>query len=74
MDLDGATHLQVVGISEVNFEQLKNLADKNSREALSILQKHMDYSIREIDKTDIPKNALQIARLLGIDMLDFGRA
>ena len=30
VDLDGATHLQVVGISEVNFEQLKNLADKNS--------------------------------------------
>ncbi len=74
VDLEGATHLQVKGISEVNFDLLKNLADKNSKEALSILQRHMDYSIHEIDKTDIPKNALQIARLLGIDMLDFGRA
>ena len=71
--LDNVTHLQVVGISRVNFEQLKDLAKKNSKEALSILQRHMDYSVEEIGHADVPKNALQIANLLGLE-LDFERA
>lgn len=71
--LQGVTHLQVVGISRVNFEQLRNYAKINSKEALNILQKNMDYSIEEIDGTDVPHNALQIANLLGLDMLDFDK-
>ncbi len=68
---DGATHLQVVGISRVDFDRLKNVTAKNSRDALALLQKYMDYSIEAIDEDDVPKNALQIVNLLGLEELDF---
>lgn len=70
VDLTDVIHLQVVGISHVDFDQLKNLAKKNSKEALSILQRYMDYSIEEIGGSDVPRNALQIANLLGLEILD----
>lgn len=73
VDLEDVTHLQVIGISRVDFEQLKNLAKKNSKETLNILQRYMDYSIEEINESDVPRNALQIANLLGLEILDFGR-
>lgn len=73
VDLNEVTHLQVVGISRVDFEQLRNMAKKNSKEALSILQRHMDYSVEEIGGSDVPRNALQIANLLGLEMLDLER-
>ncbi len=68
---DGAAHLQVVGISRVDFDRLKNVTAKNSRDALALLQKYMDYSIEAIDEDDVPKNALQIVSLLGLEELDF---
>ncbi len=68
---DGAAHLQVVGISRVDFDRLKNVTAKNSRDALALLQKYMDYSIEAIDEDDVPKNALQIVNLLGLEELDF---
>ena len=67
----GVTHLQVVGINKVNFEKLEQSAKINNKEALKLLRKQMDYSIEEVSDSFVPKNALQIARLLGISDLKF---
>lgn len=68
---DGIRHLQVVGVSKVNFEHLAQSAKINSKEALKLLQKQMDYSIEEVSDATVPKNALQIAELLGVTDLEF---
>ena len=68
---DDITHLQVVGISKVDFDKLESSAKINNKEALNLLRRQMDYSIEEVSNSFVPKNALQIARLLGICDLDF---
>ncbi|MGB5823782.1 MAG: hypothetical protein WBH44_06875 [Proteocatella sp.] len=60
-------HLQVVGISKINFEKLAQLIDLNKSKALDIIQEYMDYSIETSSEDEIPQNALQIAKLLGLD-------
>lgn len=60
-------HLQVVGISKINFEKLAQLIDLNKGKALDIIQEYMDYSIEESSEDEVPQNALQIAKLLGLD-------
>lgn len=60
-------HLQVVGISKINFEKLAKLIELNKNNALDIIQEYMDYSIEETYDDEVPQNALQIAKLLGLD-------
>jgi len=64
---DNIRHLQVVGISKINFEKLAQLIDLNKDKALDIIQEYMDYSIEETTENQVPQNALQIAKLLGLD-------
>ena len=64
---DDIIHLQVVGISKINFEKLSQLIDLNKGKALDIIQEYMDYSIEETEANEVPQNALQIAKLLGLD-------
>lgn len=60
-------HLQVVGISKINMEKLTQLIELNKNKALDIIQEYMDYSIEETYDEEVPQNALQIAKLLGLD-------
>lgn len=60
-------HLQVVGISKINMEKLTQLIGLNKNKALDIIQEYMDYSIEETYDEEVPQNALQIAKLLGLD-------
>lgn len=62
-------HLQVVGISKINFEKLAQLINLNKSNALDIIQEYMDYSVEESSEEEIPQNALQIAKLLGLDSM-----
>ena len=52
-------------------DKAQSSAKINSKEALNLLRKQMDYSIEEVSHSNVPKNALQIARLLGIKDLNF---
>ena len=67
IECDDIRHLQVVGISKINFEKLSRLIDLNKGKALDIIQEYMDYSIEETEANEVPQNALQIAKLLGLD-------
>jgi dsDNA-specific endonuclease/ATPase MutS2 len=65
---DGDSHYQVVGLKNINFEDLKRKIDLNSRDSISLIQKHMDYSIEKIEsELEVPKDALNIATLIGIE-------
>ena len=65
---NGDSHYQVVGLKNINFEDLKRKIDLNSRDSISLIQKHMDYSIEKIEsELEVPKDALNVATLIGID-------
>lgn len=59
-------HYQVVGLKKLNFDELKNkiLASNNSME---LIQENMDFSLEETENTEVPKDAYNIAKLIGLD-------
>lgn len=65
-NLDNVVHLQVVGLSQINIFDLAKEMD--SHEKMEIINKYMDYSLRVVEKdTAVPKDALNIARIMGLD-------
>lgn len=62
----GMKHYQVVGLKKLNFEELKNriIASNNSME---LIQENMDFSLEESENTEVPKDAYNIAKLIGLD-------
>lgn len=62
-------NVQVTGLANADFEKLnKEIRYANRRERIEIIRKYMDYRLAEVDNTkEIPKDALNIAKMLGID-------
>ncbi|MDX9916787.1 MAG: DNA mismatch repair protein MutS [Gudongella sp.] len=64
-DMDGVQHLQVVGLSELDAEELEE--EIKLGDGMAIINKYMDYRLRVVDKTSpIPKDAISIARIMGL--------
>jgi len=65
-DLEEVVHLQVVGLSNLDINKLKD--EISLEEGFGIINKHMDYRLRKVDKdAPIPKDALNIARIMGLN-------
>ena len=65
-DTPEVLHLQVVGLSNLDFDKLKEEI-KNS-DGMDIINKHMDYRLKLVEKSkEIPKDALNIAKIMGLD-------
>ncbi|MBC7087822.1 MAG: DNA mismatch repair protein MutS [Tissierellales bacterium] len=65
-DLEEVVHLQVVGLSNLDINKLKD--EISLEEGFGIINKHMDYRLRKVDKdTPIPRDALNIARIMGLN-------
>ena len=62
-------NMQVTGLANADFDRLdKELRYANRRERINIIQKYMDYRLTRVDDNrEIPKDALNIAKMLGID-------
>jgi len=59
-------HLQVVGLRRVQPEKLKNEL-QHGEEGIGVLEKYMDYRLEERDpREEVPKEAIMIARLMGL--------
>ena len=61
--------MQVTGLANADFDRLdKELRYANRRERINIIQKYMDYRLARVDDNrEVPKDALNIAKMLGID-------
>lgn len=61
-------NMQVTGLANVDFEKLnREIRYANRRERINIIQKYMDYRLTRVDDAaEIPKDALNIAKMLGI--------
>jgi DNA mismatch repair protein MutS2 len=65
---DDMAHYQVVGLKNVNFNSLKTKIDLNKKYSVEIIQQHMDYRLERVSSSNaVPKDALNISILLGLD-------
>lgn len=65
-NIDDVLHLQVVGLSNLDFDQLEQEIKKS--DGMDIINKYMDYQLKVVEKSKgIPKDALNIARIMGLD-------
>lgn len=62
-------NLQVMGLAGADFDKLdKELRYAKKKDRINIISKHMDYRLTVVDDAaKIPKDALNIAKMLGID-------
>jgi len=58
-------HYQVVGLKNLDFEKLKTKLQVNN--SLETIQDNMDFTLEESTDTEVPKDALNIAKLIGLD-------
>ena len=64
-DIEGIQHLQVVGLSELDVDTLSE--EISEGDGMEIINKYMDYRLRVVDKTTgIPRDAINIARIMGL--------
>jgi DNA mismatch repair protein MutS2 len=65
---EGIKNMQVRGLANADFRKLeKELRYANRRERIEIIQKYMDYRLYHAENDEeIPKDALNIAKMLGI--------
>ncbi|MCQ2555049.1 MAG: hypothetical protein MJ171_05300 [Clostridia bacterium] len=63
-------NMQVTGLSNVDFDRLnREIRNKGRRERINIIAKYMDYRLRRVDEMKmVPKDALNIATMLGLDV------
>lgn len=60
-------HYQVIGLSEIDYDQLKEKASQN-KNSMNIVSKYMDYRLKKVTKdTKVPRDAINIAKLMGLD-------
>lgn len=66
---EGVTNMQVRGLKGVDFSKLdKEIRYANRRERIDIIGKYMDYSLDVVKgNREVPKDALNIAKMLGIN-------
>lgn len=66
-NMDQVIHFQVIGLSNVDLDHLKAQL-QNEENEIDIINKHMDYRLKIVDKTTkVPKEAINIARIMGLD-------
>ena len=61
-------HLQVRGLSGVDYKQLKETMAQQGELGIELVHQYMDYRLEVIDShREIPRDAIHIARLMGLD-------
>lgn len=59
-------HYEVVGLKNVDFNNLRRKIEISAN-SMSLIQDYMDYRLEKSNDTEVPKDALNIAKLIGIN-------
>jgi DNA mismatch repair protein MutS2 len=59
-------HYEVVGLKNVDFSKLKRKIEISDN-SMSLIQDYMDYRLEKTKDSEVPKDALNIAKLIGIN-------
>ena len=75
-ETDNVVNMQVVGLANCDFMLLnREIQYANRRERINIISKYMDYRLRKVEENkQVPKDALNIAKMLGISSEIIDRA
>jgi dsDNA-specific endonuclease/ATPase MutS2 len=67
-ETDGVVNMQVRGLADVDFNRLNSEIQYAKRsERINIISKYMDYRLCRVEKQgEVPKDALNIAKMLGV--------
>lgn len=74
-NIEGIRHLQVIGLKNINLEDLKLELSKVDGKK-QVLEKYMDYRLEEIkDGAEVPRDAILVAQLMGLneEILDIAK-
>lgn len=64
---EGIEHLRVKGLKRVDFNQLRSELE-NQRVGMEHVQDYMDYRLERVEEDfDVPRDAINIARLMGLN-------
>ena len=64
----GIAHLQVVGLSRIDFTELREEMLKTNKEGMEIIGKYMDYRLMTVNNiSQVPRDAINIAELMGLE-------
>ncbi|HHV46498.1 MAG TPA: DNA mismatch repair protein MutS [Tissierellia bacterium] len=67
-DMEGILHLQVVGLSNINFKELESRLYGLTSDRLEVINSLMNYELMEVEKVaQVPKDAINIARIMGLN-------
>lgn len=67
-NIDGVVHLQVVGLSKIDFDILDRELKDVDIDKMDIINRYMDYRLKVVERTsEVPKDAINIARLMGLE-------
>lgn len=67
-NIDHITHLQVVGLSNIDFKELESKIQSLDFDKVDMINSLMDYRLVEVGKDKkVPKDAINIARIMGLD-------
>lgn len=65
---EDVTHLQVVGLGDVDYEKLKKELKYNKNYGIDVVTQYMDYRLKEVNhSSEVPRDAINIARLMGLE-------
>ncbi len=65
---EGVKHLQVIGLENVDYIDLERELEEQKEYGIDTIAKYMDYRLKEVkSKSQVPRDALNIARLMGLD-------
>lgn len=65
---DDVVHLQVIGLANVNYDELKERLLKDKIDGIEVISQYMDYRLKRVtNKSQVPRDAINIARLMGLD-------
>lgn len=59
-------NLQVSGLSSIDENQLKEELKLNPKKGQEIIAKYMDYTLKKVEGNEVPKDAIRIAQLMGL--------
>lgn len=59
-------HYQVVGLKNIDFDLLKNRIALSNK-SMELIQECMDFRLEKASVEEVPKDALNIAKLIGLD-------
>lgn len=64
----GVNHYQVIGLKNVSFNDLRHLFNLDTSLGIKQIQHYMNYQLKRVDnETEVPKEGLKIAKLIGVD-------